>query len=136
MSGLFLLTAAVFVILEMGLPTNFEMFAIGMGFVSLAIMTYMGVPVVVQVVVFTLVVFSIVVIAYRFSRREDGPPPEAFTPEALKGKTARVVSVDERGYVVKVNGEEWRAESEDVLSVGEEVVVLDVVGVRLKVKRR
>ncbi len=121
---------------ELGLPTNFESFAVGVGFVSLSVMTYFGVPILVQVPVFFVVVSIVILLAYRFSKREEGPPPTAFTPLSLKGRVGRVVEANGSGYVVKVNGEEWRAESDEPLTVGDEIVVMDVVGVRLKVKKR
>jgi len=136
LSLLFLIVSAFFIVSELGLPTNFELFAIGVGFLSLSVMTYYGVPWIVQLVVFVAVVSVIIFVAYRFSNREEGPPPTEFTPLALKGKVGKVVGRDETGYIVKVDGEEWRAESTDPLDVGDEVIVLDVVGVRLKVQKR
>ncbi|NPA80968.1 MAG: NfeD family protein [Thermotogae bacterium] len=136
-SLLFLGIGAFFIASELGLPTNFELFAIGSGFLSLSVMTYFGVPWPIQVVVFIVVVATIIAIAYRFSNRDEGPPPTAFTPLSLKGRRGRVVAKTEDGaYIVKVDGEEWRAESDEPLSVGDEVVVIDVVGVRLKVIKR
>ncbi len=136
MSLIFLVAAALFIVSELGLPTNFEMFAVGVGFLSLSVMTYFSVPWVVQAVVFVVVVSVVIALAYRFARREEGPPPDYFTPLSLKGKTGKVVAVGKGGYIVKVDGEEWRAESDEPLTVGDEVVVLDVVGVRLKVQKR
>ncbi len=121
---------------ELGLPTNFELFAVGVGFLSAALMTYLGVPLLVQLPVFFAVVGVVILLAYRLSSRESGPPPTAFTPLSLRGKVGRVVEADDSGYVVKVDGEEWRAESSEPLAVGDEVVVVDVVGVRLKVQKR
>ena len=135
-SVILLALGAFFIVSELGLPTNFELFAIGLGFLSLSAMTYFGVPLLVQLPVFFVVVGVVILVAYRFSSRESGPPPTAFTPLSLRGKVGRVVKSDGSGYVVKVDGEEWRAESDEPLSVGDEVVVMDVVGVRLKVKKR
>ncbi|MGN1163332.1 MAG: NfeD family protein [Candidatus Ornithospirochaeta sp.] len=58
--------------------------------------------------------------------------------DALMGKTGVVVgaiSPHDDGRV-KVNGEEWKAKSDDTLEEGREVVICDIEGVTLKVRRK
>ncbi|NPB02928.1 MAG: NfeD family protein [Thermotogae bacterium] len=134
-SIVFLIVGVSFIVSELGLPTNFEFFAVGVGFVLVSFMTYFGVPWPIQAVIFILVVTSIIAVAYKLSSDDEGPPPTAFTPQGLIGKVGKVVEADPYGYVVRVEGEEWRAESDDPLKVGDEVEVVEILGAKLKVKK-
>ncbi|AEH25202.1 NfeD family protein [Pyrococcus yayanosii] len=54
----------------------------------------------------------------------------------LRGKVGLVVKVAEDHYLVELEGDKWIALSDDPLSVGDEVIVVDVDGVKLRVKKR
>jgi membrane protein implicated in regulation of membrane protease activity len=132
---LFLIIGAVFIFLELNSPTNFELFAIGLGFFTLALLTYLRVNFLIQVLVFVLVVSLTIFLVRKFSmRRMEGS--KDFTPISVVGKEGRVVLVEGDKVVVRVEGEDWLAESEDELKVGDKVVVLEILGNKLRVKRR
>ncbi|WP_048147078.1 NfeD family protein [Pyrococcus abyssi] len=59
---------------------------------------------------------------------------EKYTFE-LKGKTGKVVKVSEDHYLVEVEGDRWIAYSDEELKVGDTIVVEDVDGVKLKVRK-
>lgn len=53
----------------------------------------------------------------------------------LKGKVGKVVKIAEDHYLVEVEGDKWIAYSDEKLSLGDRVMVVDVDGLKLKVKR-
>lgn len=137
-SIVFLIVGTVLIILEFGLPTNFEMFAFGLGFYTLSALTFFGVNIWIQILCFTLVVGLTIFIAYKFVRKSTESAQD-FSPFALKGKEGKVVLIENDKVIVKVDGEEWLAESKDILEVGDAVIVVDIKGVKLiveKTKRR
>jgi len=52
----------------------------------------------------------------------------------LKGKVGKVVKIAEDHYLVEVEGDKWIAYSDEKLSLGDRVMVVDVDGLKLKVK--
>ncbi|MDK2869892.1 MAG: hypothetical protein PWP39_1127 [Pyrococcus sp.] len=53
----------------------------------------------------------------------------------LKGKEGKVVRISEDHYLVEVDGDTWIAYSEENLKPGDKVVVEDVDGLKLKVRK-
>ena len=51
------------------------------------------------------------------------------------GKEGRVVFVEGDKVVVRVEGEDWLAEGEGEFKVGDKVVVLEVLGNKIRIKR-
>ena len=132
---LFLIIGAVFIFLELNSPTNFELFAIGLGFFTLAFLTYLRVNFLIQVLVFVLVVSLTIFLVRKFSMRKMEGSKD-FTPISVVGKEGRVVFVEGDKVVVRVEGEDWLAESEGEFKVGDKVVVLEVLGNNIRIKRR
>ena len=66
--------------------------------------------------------------------------PRMTGSEPMMGKTAEVVSRTSLGYgpsyMVRVLGELWSADSEEILQIGETVRIVSVQGNRLFVKRK
>jgi regulator of protease activity HflC (stomatin/prohibitin superfamily) len=52
------------------------------------------------------------------------------------GKEGRVVLVEGDKVVVRVEGKDWLAEGEGEFKVGDKVVVLEILGNKLRIKRR
>jgi membrane protein implicated in regulation of membrane protease activity len=76
----------------------------------------------------------------RFSERITSKPPEMAGAERLLGKKGVViVTVDnaETKGLVKVEGDEWRAESDDggIIEKGEWIVVERIEGTRLIIRK-
>ena len=65
--------------------------------------------------------------------------PRMTGAECLVGKTAEVVSKTSLGYdppyMIRILGELWSADSEDILQIGETVKIVSVQGNRVLVKR-
>jgi membrane protein implicated in regulation of membrane protease activity len=131
----FLIIGAVCIFLELYLPTNFELFAIGLGFFTLAGLTYLRVNFLIQVLAFVFVVSLTIFLVRKFSMRKMEGSKD-FTPISVVGKEGRVILVEGDKVVVRVEGEDWLAESEDELKVGDKVVVLEVLGNKIRIKRR
>jgi membrane protein implicated in regulation of membrane protease activity len=131
----FLIIGAVFIFLELYLPTNLELFAIGLGFFTLAGLTYLRVNFLIQVLAFIFVVSLTIFLVRKFSMRKMEGSKD-FTPLSLVGKEGRVVLVEGDKVVVRVEGEDWLAEGEGEFKVGDKVVVLEVLGNKIKIKRR
>ncbi len=117
------------------MPTNFELFAFGIGFFTLAALTYFGVNFLIQILAFAFVVSITIFVAYKFTKRTTANSKD-FSPFSLVGKEGKVVLVEGDKVIVRVEGEDWLAESEEILSVGDRIVVLEVLGNKVKVKRR
>lgn len=66
--------------------------------------------------------------------------PRMTGPESLIGKTAEVVSKTDQGYgppyMIRLLGEFWSADSEDILHIGEMVIIVSVQGNRVLVGRK
>ncbi|MBI2217696.1 MAG: NfeD family protein [Candidatus Rokubacteria bacterium] len=61
--------------------------------------------------------------------------PATTGPEAMRGRRARVATTDGRRHVVKVDDELWTASCRDALGPGDRVVIVDVEGLTLRVRR-
>ena len=132
---IFLLTGAVLIFLDFVLPTNLELFALGLGFFTLAGLTYVGVSLWVQILVFIFVVSLTIFLSYKFARKTTEGAKE-FSPISVVGKEGRVVFVEGDKVVVRVEGEDWLAEGEGEFKVGDKVVVLEILGNKIRIKRR
>lgn len=56
--------------------------------------------------------------------------------EAMIGSTGTVSTINESGGYIKIRGELWKAISESKLSIGQEIIVIDVDGFKLIVKKK
>ena len=122
------------IFLDFVLPTNLELFALGLGFFTLAGLTYVGVSLWVQILVFIFVVSLTIFLSYKFARKTTEGAKE-FSPISVVGKEGRVVFVEGDKVVVRVEGEDWLAEGEGEFKVGDKVVVLEVLGNKIRIKR-
>jgi len=132
---IFLLTGAVLIFLEFITPTNLVLFAFGLGFFTLGGLTFLGVSLWVQILAFIFVVSLTIFLSYKFARKTTEGAKE-FSPISVVGKEGRVVLVEGDKVVVRVEGEDWLAEGEGEFEVGDIVVVLEVLGNKIKIKRR
>jgi membrane protein implicated in regulation of membrane protease activity len=131
---IFLLTGAVLIFLDFVLPTNLELFALGLGFFTLAGLTYVGLSLWVQILAFIFVVSLTIFLSYKFARRTTEGAKD-FSPISVVGKEGRVILVEGDKVVVRVEGEDWLAEGEGEFKVGDKVVVLEVLGNKIRIKR-
>lgn len=61
--------------------------------------------------------------------------PATTGPEAMRGRRARVETSDGRRHAVKVDDKLWTAICRDALAPGDHVVIVDVEGLTLRVRR-
>ncbi len=133
-SIVFFVVGLILMILEMGIPTNFQLFAFGMGFLGLSVMTFFGINVLIQVFVFAIIVIATISIAHIFTSKTTVGSKD-FSPYDLIGKKGKVVKIENDKVIVKVEGEEWLAESDDMLKTGDKIIVSGVKGVKVIVSK-
>jgi membrane protein implicated in regulation of membrane protease activity len=134
--------AAFFALSELAVPGTFYMVSFAVGAVAAAVAAFLGATVAVSWIVFvggTVVALALLLpIARRFNR-DDSPPGRGEGADRWVGRNAVVISEIPGGVhatgMVRVEREEWRAESVDgvPVDVGAEVTVLRVDGTRLVV---
>lgn len=129
-SIIFLIVGLLLMILEMGIPTNFYLFAFGVGFIGLSAMTFFGINMLIQVFVFTIIVIATISIAQIFTKKTTRGSKD-FSPYDLIGKRGKVVRIENDKVIVKVEGEEWLAESDEILKIGDKVIVSGIKGVKV-----
>jgi membrane protein implicated in regulation of membrane protease activity len=84
---------------------------------------------------FIFVVSLTIFLSYKFARKTTEGAKD-FSPISVVGKEGRVVLVEGDKVVVRVEGEDWLAEGEGEFKVGDKVVVLEVLGNKIRIKRR
>lgn len=122
---------------------GFSIICISIGALAAALVAYFGAGVEWQILVFAIVA-GVALVAVRplilklFRRASDKHSVET-NVNALVGREARVSSEIKSGEGrVKIDGDDWRAEtigSDETISVGERVIVLEVRSVILIVKK-
>ncbi len=136
---IWLIFAAVFIIAEV-FTHGFFIFWFGIGAGAAALVAAFDVPSYWQWIVFVSVTLVCVLGSRRFSERITKEPPYKAGAERLLGKKGVVlVDIDnaETKGLVKVEGEEWRAESADgeVIERGDWIIVESIEGTRLIVRK-
>ncbi len=127
----FLATGSVLMLLEFGLPTQFELFALGAGSFLTGLLLLLGLPLPAGVLAGLALAFLVVLTSRRWLRRI--PTDRRFTPEGLVGLEGEVIHVEGGKCVVRVRGEEWLAVPDRPVAVGDRVRVVAVEGNRLRV---
>lgn len=133
-----LLLALLFFLVEMATPGLFFFACLGGGAILAAVAAWLGAGAGVTWGVFfgssTLLVLLVAPLARRWMKRI---PPSPVGLDSLPGQQAMVVeALDPRsgkGQVRLDNGALWRAVSQDPVSEGTRVRILEVVGTRLRV---
>ena len=131
--------AAVFAIGELSAPGTFFLLPFAIGAAAAAVLAFAGVDVAIELVVF--IVVSLVALAgfrklaHRLDRNE---PTEGIGSKRLIGQPARVIEAIDGAHdlgTVRVDREEWRAESGDgaAIAVGSQVKIVEVRGTRVVV---
>jgi len=123
---IFLMIGAVLIFLEFITPTNFVLFAFGLGFFTLAGLTYVGLSLWVQILAFIFVVSLTIFLSYKFARKTTEGAKD-FSPISVVGKEGRVVLVEGDKVVVRVEGEDWLAEGEGEFKGGDKGGVFGVL---------
>ena len=134
---LWIVLAIVFIIGEL-LTGGFYLLSIGLGSIAAAILNYFQFSITMQIIAFILVTLIFIVLSRPlFKRLNRNAVDKKSNTERLIGLTAKVtedVGPHKIGSII-VSGEDWKAISDDELSKGEEVKIIDIDGVKLKVEK-
>lgn len=136
---IWMILAALFFIGEIFTAAFFILW-FGVGAVAAGILARVGVGLGPQFVVFILVSFVLVAASRRFADRFTKAQPPGIGADRFVGETCVVleeVSSSKNTGRVRMNREEWRAESDsgEVFAPGTQVVVMRITGTHLVVKK-
>jgi membrane protein implicated in regulation of membrane protease activity len=139
---IWLIAAAVFAIAELAVPGTFFMLSFAAGALAAAVVSFLGMGAVAGWVVFIAVTVAALLVLLPVGRRMNRSAPsngDGVGADRWAGRTAVVIGVIPGGVhatgLVRIEREEWRAESADgaPVDIGTEVQVLRVDGTRLVV---
>ena len=137
---IWLIICGLFLLIEI-FTVSFLMFwpGVGAGFAFIA--SILGLSVEVQIAVFSISTILMIVFMKPLTKKLFKTKEVAMNSDAIVGKNGIVIkkidNINSKGQV-KVNGELWGAITEDeneIIEEGETVIVEDVQGVKLKVKK-
>jgi len=133
-----LVIAFVFIIFEIMTPSVFFFFCLFIGSIFAAIVSYFGVSILVEFLVFVVVsILSVYFIRPVFRKIISRHESVNSNVDALIGEKVIVIEkiTPLKVGFVRVAGEIWRAESDIKLEIGEVVEVRNVKGTTLMVKK-
>lgn len=140
-AGIYLAVAAAFGVGEILMPGSFFLVPFAAGGVAAAVVSLLGLPVIVSFPVFLAVAFLVFLGLRPLARRLEADTPDVagIGSNRLVGTTGTVLSaIAEHGEagMVRVGGEEWRADTTDQtpIATGSRVRVVAVRGTRLVVE--
>ena len=130
---------ALFFLLAEVFTAGFVLACFGIGAAAAAIPAFLGFDLVWQLLVFVVVSTIAVLLSRRFADRITGDQPQRVGVDRVLGKHALVIeTIDPHSPAgrVRVDVEEWRADSADGSSIAEGTIVeiLGIDGTRLKVR--
>lgn len=136
---IWLIAAAVFAAAEMlSLDLVLVMFAVGAAIAAVA--AGLGLPVILQALVFAVVSLGLLTLVRPVARRHLTVPKTRTGVAALEGRSALVLEpVDSHSGRVKIGGEVWTARAYDEtqrLTPGEHVQVMEIAGATALVWRQ
>jgi membrane protein implicated in regulation of membrane protease activity len=123
------------------LTAGFFLLPFAVGAAAAAILAFLGVGFALQLVTFVIISIVFLAVLQRFARQEDREGPEPAGAGRFEGKHAIVIEPINRREgtgSVRMETEQWRATTDidQVIPVGEEVVISEVRGTRLVVEPR
>lgn len=112
---------------------------IALGGIGVVLFLFLSFKLALLVFIPVAVVFLALGVAMRRQMTRTMRLPVATGMEGMVGRTAEVARIERRvtlpRYVVRCEGELWRARSRDELSVGDEVKIMAAEGITLVVER-
>lgn len=129
---------AVCLFLEI-VTAGFYLMSVGIGAAIAGIANYMSFDPTTQLIIFAVVTVICLIASRPFANMlTRGSPDKKATTDRLIGKEGVVTeTIDpENAGMIKIGGESWRSIANDNISIGEKVVVEEVKGVKLKVKKK
>ncbi|RPI23638.1 MAG: NfeD family protein, partial [Actinobacteria bacterium] len=121
------------------LTAGFFLLPFAVGAAAAAILAFLGISPVIQLLVFSATSIAFLILLQRFARREDEVELQAVGSKRYTGRTAMVYVPVNRltgSGMVRMDTEEWRATTDldTEIPEGTEVRVVDVRGTRLVVE--
>ena len=132
-----IILAIIFLIGEL-LSGGFYLLSIGLGAIAAAILNYLQFSITLQIIAFILITVIFILISRPLYRKlNKNTVDKKSNTERLIGLKAKVTEdIDSHKIgTINVNGEVWKAISDEKISEGEEVEITDIEGVKLKVKK-
>ena len=132
-----IILAIIFLIGEL-LTGGFYLLSIGIGAIAAAILNYLQFSITAQIIAFILITVIFILISRPlYKKLNKNTVDKKSNTERLIGLKAKVTEdIDSHKIgTIKVNGEVWKAISNEEISKGEEVEIIGIEGVKLKVKK-
>lgn len=129
--------AIIFLIGEL-LSGGFYLLSIGIGAIAAAILNYLQFSITIQIIAFILITVIFIFISRPLYRKlNKNTVDKKSNTERLIGLKAKVTEdIDSHKIgTIKVNGEVWKAISDEKIEKGEEVEIIEIEGIKLKVKK-
>ena len=132
---LWLAAAVIFLIIEIGTPTLvFACFTVGS--IGAAVSSTMTDSYLIQAAVFAIISIILIPLTRPLAKRITKPSPQAVNVDAMIGRPGIVIKkIDPALDVgqVRVDGQVWQANAEEVIDEGTKIKVDKVIGARLYV---
>lgn len=132
-----IILAILFLIGEL-LTGGFYLLSIALGAIAAAILNYLQFSLTAQIIAFILITIIFIVISrplYRkFNKNVNEKKPNTERLIGLAAKATEDIGPNQIGSI-NVKGEIWKAISDERISKGEEVKIMEIDGVKLKVKK-
>ena len=132
-----IILAIVFLIGEL-LTGGFYLLSIGLGSIAAAILNYLQFDLTIQIMAFIIITLIFIFISRPlYKRLNKNTADKKSNTERLIGLKAKVTEDigPHKIGTIKVKGEVWKAISDEEISEGEEVEIIEIEGVKLKVKK-
>ena len=120
------------------LTGGFYLLSIGIGAIAAAIMNYFQFSLTIQIIVFILVTIIFILLSRPLYRKLNrNATDKKSNTERLIGLNAKVIEELDPHKIgtIDVNGEIWKAISDEEIGKGEKVEIIEIEGVKLKVKK-
>ena len=132
-----IILAIVFLIGEL-LTGGFYLLSIGLGSIAAAILNYLQFDITIQIIAFIIITLIFILISRpMYKRLNKNTSDKKSNTERLIGLKAKVTEDIDSHKIgnINVNGEVWKAISDEKISKGETVEITEIEGVKLKVKK-
>ncbi len=134
---IWIMLAIIFLIGEL-LTGGFYLMSIGIGAIAAAILNYLQFSLTAQIIAFIVITLIFILISrplYKgLNRNTVDKKSNTERLIGLKAKATDDIDSQKIG-TINVNGEVWKAISKEEISKGEEVEIIGIEGVKLKVKK-
>ena len=132
-----IILAIIFLIGEL-LSGGFYLLSIGLGAIAAAILNYLQFSITLQIIAFILITVIFILISRPlYKKLNKNTVDKKANTERLIGLKAKVTEDIDSHKIgnINVNGEVWKAISDEKISKGETVEITEIEGLKLKVKK-